>query len=162
MNYKKLYISVLTAVAALGTSSLTSCNEKTRDTFLNPENLAVTSFSLKADSDNPGLDSVYFSIDLKNGIIFNADSLRKGTAINKVVPSISFSNTPSEATIIMSGGTTREGEVDYKKNPTDSIDFTGDVLLRVAASEGEISMTYRIKVNVHKIETDSLFWDEII
>lgn len=128
---------------------------------MNPENLAVTSFSLSYDKNNPGLDSAYFSIDLEHGVIFNADSLRKGTAINKLVPKITFSNTVTEAVIIMSGGSTREGEVDYRENPTDSIDFTGDVKLRVRAARDEIGMTYTIKVNVHKIETDSLFWDEI-
>lgn len=140
---------------------MTSCNSKDSDSYLNPKNVAVTEFSLKSDLNNPGLDSVYFSIDLEHGIIFNADSLRKGTQIDKVIPLITFSNTPSEATIIMSGGTTREGEVNYKTNPTDSIDFTGDVLLRVKADDNEIEKTYRIKVNVHKIETDSLFWDNI-
>lgn len=148
-------------VASIGGLVLTSCNEKSDDTYLNPQNLAVTAFSLKADLKNPGLDSVYFSIDLQHGVIFNADSLRKGTPINKVIPQITFSNTPSEATIIMSGGTTREGEVDFKKNPTDSIDFTGDVFLRVKADKGSIGMTYRIKVNVHQVETDSLFWNEL-
>lgn len=141
--------------------ALSSCNEKSDSSYLNPQNLAVTEFSLKADLNNPGLDSVYFSIDLAHGVIFNADSLRKGTDVTKVIPLISFSNTPSEATIIMTGGKVREGEVDFKKNPTDSIDFSGNVQLRVKADDGEIGMTYTIKVNVHQVETDSIFWDEV-
>lgn len=150
------------ACTLIGIGSLTSCNsDESSFKYVNPVNLAVTGFSLTADSKNPGLDSVYFTIDLEHGVIFNADSLRKGTRVDKVIPKITFNNTPSEAVIIMSGGTTREGEVDYKTNPTDSIDFTGDVKLRVKADNNEIGMTYTLKVNVHKVETDSLFWDEI-
>lgn len=141
---------------------LSSCNKDTgSETYVSPVNLAVTAFSLSADLDNPGLDSVYFSIDLEHGIIFNADSLRKGTRIDKVVPQITFGFTPSEAVIAMSGGTTREGEVDFRTNPTDSIDFTGNVELRVKALDGTIGTTYKIKVNVHKMETDSLYWEEM-
>lgn len=141
--------------------ALMSCNEDRKtDIYENPVNLAVTAFSLKADSKNPGLDSAYFAIDLQHGIIFNADSLRKGTRIDKVVPNITFSGNVTEAVIVMMGGTTREGEVDFKSNPTDSIDFTGDVTLRVKADDNSIGTTYRLKVNVHKMPTDSIIWDE--
>lgn len=143
-------------------SLATSCNSKSdSETFSFPANLAVSSFSLAADYHNPGLDSAYFSIDLQHGVIFNADSLRKGTNVSKVVPKITFNSTVSEAIIVMSGGTTRQGEVDYQKNPTDSIDFTGDVTLRIQAADGSISTSYRIKVNVHKENPDTLIWNEL-
>lgn len=162
MNYRKFLSALTLTVAVLCIGSLGSCNKESNSSNYNiPANLAVKSFSLKADSKNPGLDSVYFSIDLEHAVIFNADSLRKGTSIDKIVPLITFENAVSEATIIMSGGTTREGEVDFRQNPTDSIDFTGDVWLRVKADNDEIGMTYRIKVNVHKMDADSLFWDNV-
>ena len=146
----------------VGSAMFSSCNKDSDSTVYNaPVNLAVTAFSLSEDSDNPGLDSVYFSIDLEHGVIFNADSLRKGTRIDKVVPKITFSSEISEAVIVMSGGTTREGEVDYRTNPTDSIDFTGNVTLRVKAADGLIGTTYRIKVNVHEMDPDTLMWDNI-
>lgn len=162
MNYKKITSCLILVLSVMGTVIMTSCNsDDSSFKYVNPVNLAVTSFSLTADSKNPGLDSVYFTIDLEHGVIFNADSLRKGIAINKVIPKISFNSNISEATIIMTGGTTREGEVNYRTNPTDSIDFTGDVKLRVKADNDEIGMTYTIKVNVHKLETDTLFWNEV-
>ncbi|MDE6393568.1 MAG: hypothetical protein K2L59_09930 [Muribaculaceae bacterium] len=149
------------AALLLGTAAVSSCNKETEsDLYQDPVNLAVTAFSLKADSDNPGLDSAYFAIDLQRGVIFNADSLRKGTKIEKVVAEITFSSTVSEAVIEMTGGTTREGEIDYKANPTDSIDFTGDVILRVKADDNSIGTSYRIKVNVHNTDSDSLYWDK--
>ena len=144
----------------IGTGAFSSCNKDSdSEVFQSPANLAVTAFNLKADTKNPGLDSAYFSIDLEHGVIFNADSLRKGTKIDKVVADITFSGTVSEAVIEMKGGTTREGEIDYKSNPTDSIDFTGEVTLRVKADNNSIGTSYRIKVNVHEMAMDSLYWD---
>lgn len=159
---KKLFHSFTGLFATLAcVSGLVSCNKKSdSESYLSAPNLAVTQFSLSADEKVPGLESAYFSIDLDNGLIFNADSLKKGTKIDKVVPKITFSSVVTEAVIEMKGGTTREGEVDFKKNPTDSIDFTGNVTLRIKADNGDISMTYRIKVNVHREEPDTLVWTD--
>lgn len=139
---------------------ISSCNEKSdSDLYLNPVNVAVTSFKIKTDAGTQELDSTFFTIDLEKGVIFNADSLRKGTDVSKLVASISFSNTVSEAKIIMEGGSTRTGEIDYKENPTDSIDFTGNVRLEVKADNNNIGTSYTIKVNVHTVDNDSLYWD---
>ena len=149
------------AALILGAAAMSSCNKETEsEIYQDPVSLAVTAFNLKADIDNPGLDSAYFAIDLQHGVIFNADSLRKGTKIDKVVADITFASTVSEAVIEMSGGTTREGEIDYKSNPSDSIDFTGNVVLRVKTDENSAGISYRIKVNVHNTDSDSLYWDK--
>lgn len=141
---------------------LTSCNSDDDSLEYNdPVNVAVTAFSLRYNSSNLGLDSAYFSIDLDHGVIFNADSLRKGTDISKVVANITFSTNVSSAVISMSGGSVRTGEIDYKENPSDSIDFTGNVTLTVKADNDRMSKTYRIKVNVHKENPDSLVWTDL-
>lgn len=158
---KRITHSLLWLTTLIGLVVTAACNEKSdSENFTYPANLTITEFSLSADARNPGLDSAYFSIDLQHGVIFNADSLRKGTKVNKVVPKITFGSTVSEAVIEMSGGTTREGEVDFQENPTDSIDFTGDVFLRLKTDDGNISARYRIKVNVHKENPDTLIWRE--
>lgn len=141
--------------------SLTSCNEdKESNLYLEPQNLAVSSFSLKSGVGSQELDSVFFSIDLERGLIFNADSLRKGTDISKVVANIRFRGAVSGAIIVMNGGKVREGEIDYRSNPNDSIDFTGNVTLNVKADDNKIATSYRIKVNVHNVDSDTLFWDK--
>lgn len=158
---KRIIFSLLWVATLLSLCITSGCNgHSDSENFIYPANLTITEFSLSADSKNPGLDSAYFSIDLRHGVIFNADSLRKGTKVDKVVPQITFGSAVSEAIIEMSGGTTREGEVDFQKNPTDSIDFTGDVFLRIKANDGDISARYRIKVNVHKENPDTLIWRE--
>lgn len=140
---------------------LSSCNAKEEN---EPEavtdSLAITAFTIRPNSKIlANLDSVFFSIDLKNGVIFNADSLPKGTNISKLGVNITFAQTPDYATIEMIGGSEREGTIDYKSNSSDTLDFTGNVALTIGI--GEISKTYRLKVNVHKTNPDALIWDNI-
>ena len=146
------------------TLSLASCNakeESTEDeTVITSESVAITSFSLSPDATvMPNLDSVFFSIDLEHGVVFNADSLPKGTRITKLRPVIKYPNTVTSAEIEMKGGTHREdGIVNYYKNPSDTIDFTGEVTLTLGADK-DITKTYRLKVNVHQEEPDTFYWD---
>ncbi|MDE6026589.1 MAG: hypothetical protein K2G23_00775 [Muribaculaceae bacterium] len=154
-------------MAAVMASGIASCNKKTEEPEDETEkivylpNVAVTSFKLKANKDvMPKLDSVFFSVDLDHGVIFNADSLPVGAKVNKLVPSISYSSAITSALIIMEGGTTRNDTVDYVKNPNDSIDFTGNVKLVLATADNEMKKTYTIKVNVHRQQPDSLEWNE--
>lgn len=140
---------------------LTSCNAKEEN---EPEavtdNLAITAFNIRPNSKIlANLDSVFFSIDLKNGVIFNADSLPKGTDISKLGVNITFAQTPDFATIEMTGGTQREGTADYKSNPSDTLDFSGKVMLTIGI--GEISKSYQLKINVHKTNPDALIWDNL-
>lgn len=156
MRYISPIKALLPAVCAI---LLIACNKKSDfETYQDQSTLAVTGFSLKIDHLNVGLDSAYFAIDLNQGVIYNPDSLKPGTPINKLVPVISYSNDVETATLTMTGGTTRQGDVDYKAHPTDSIDFTGNVTLTL--TRGIYSRTYRLKVNVHKEYADSLRWDE--
>lgn len=142
--------------------TLGACNsEKSDEPAYEPAlSVAVQSFSISPNAKvMTNLDSVFFSIDLAHGVIFNADSLPQGTKINKLVPKITFPSAVTKAEIEMTGGETRTGVVDYKKSPTDSIDFSGNVTLTLATEDGSLSKRYTIKVNVHKMVADSIMWD---
>ena len=157
-NIYRLLIA-LPAVAAL---TLSSCNSKEEDApaYEPAVSVAVTNFSISPNAKvMADLDSVFFSIDLDRGIIFNADSLPKWTAIDKLVPVITYPSTVEKAVINMTGGSTRTGSVDYTENPTDSIDFSGNVTLTLTADN--LERTYTIRVNVHKMVADSLMWDKV-
>lgn len=159
-TFRRFAGCLLAGVAMLAT---VSCNEKTEEVeiYLTPSNVAVTAFTLNNDDKvMENLDSVFFSIDLENGVIFNADSLPLGTKIDKLVTTIKYSSYVTKATIKMEDGKTRTGEVDYLTSPTDSIDFTGKVSLTLSTDDDQLSRTYRIKVNVHKEKTDSLVWGD--
>lgn len=150
----------LTMVAGL---TLGSCNEKekTEDvTYVLSSNVSVSAFNLKANADiMSNLDSVFFSIDLDRGVIYNADSLPKGTDISGLIPEITYADGVSVAEITQEGGK-RDGTINYLENPTDSVDFNANVVLKLTAANGETTRSYRIKVNVHKTVPDSLVWDE--
>lgn len=147
------------------TGAASSCNsdsETTEQVAVTVSTVAVKDFYLQADDEVlDDLDSVFFSIDLTRGVIFNADSLPKGTDITRLIPVITFTASMSKAEIVMSGGSEESETVNYLENPSDSIDFSRDVTLNVTAIDGVNSYSYRIKVNVHEQEPDSMMWDQM-
>lgn len=144
---------------------MASCNSdsstQTEEPAVTISTVAVKQFTLKADNKVlANLDSVFFSIDLNRGLIFNADSLPKGTNISRLIPVITFQTGVMEAKIVMKGGE-KTDTVNYITNSTDSIDFTRDVTLNVTAADGVNKYSYRLKVNVHEQKPDSLMWDRM-
>lgn len=139
-----------------------SCNHDDSDSYeptVISNNTAVTSFNLNADDEVlENLDSVFFSIDLKNRVIYNADSLPKGTKITGLTITASFATTTG-CKIDQKNATVRPDTVfDYTN--TDTIDFTGDVKLKLTAQDGT-EAEYLVKVNVHKVDADTLYWDQM-
>lgn len=142
---------------------LVACNKKSDD---NPQtgyifsSVAVRSFSLAADEKVlNNLDSVYFSVDLKNAKIYNADSLPVNTKINRLIVNISTVGS-SVAELTFRTGNDRDTTVNYLNNSTDSIDFSnGPVKFHIVSLDGSVSRDYEIKVNVHKMKPDSLYWN---
>ncbi len=155
---------ILPALLLLG--FISSCNEKSDSEsdliVVTPSTTAVSDFTLTANTAvHENLDSVFFSIDLNNGVIFNADSLPKGTYVRKLIPIITFANTMTQADLVYTDSLGTQQTVDYLETQTDSIDFTNDVLLNVTAADGESKFSYIIKVNVHKQVPDTLVWDNL-
>lgn len=145
----------------LGLTTLYSCGESNSFT---PEydysSVVVTSFKLKAnDSVLTKLDTVFFAIDLDKAVIFNPDSLPKGTKIDKLVIEPSFVSV-AEAKIVMPLKNGTDTIFDYTTSSTDSLDFSnGPVILRLTSLDYTVTRDYAIHVNVHTIEPDSLTWD---
>lgn len=123
--------------------------------------LAVNSFALTANSKVlANLDSVFFTIDLDNAVVYNADSLPKGTKINKLVADIGLP-TVSEATITFTGADGAVKTINYLVSKSDTIDFShNDVKLHLVDYNGVNTRDYALKVNVHTLVTDSLYWDK--
>lgn len=127
-----------------------------------PTSTLIRSFSLQEDdSVLADLDSVHFTIDLAQRVIYNADSLPKGTKINRLLASISVADYASCEVSIAAAETMSDTTFTYSSSSNDSIDFTGIVKLRVVAGDGTSEMTYRVKVNVHQMEADSLYWNKM-
>ncbi len=142
-----------------------SCNDKkeqAEEIAVTVSTVAIKSFNLKADSKVlSNLDSVFFSIDLNNGVIFNADSLPKGTKVTKLIPVITFMTTVSKAELKYTDTEGKEKTVNYLETTTDSVNFSSPVTLSVTAYDEKTEYTYRLKVNVHEQLPDSLMWSEM-
>lgn len=122
----------------------------------------MTSFRLQAnDSILANLDTVYFAIDINNAKVFNADSLPKGTEINKLQVMIGLPTVKS-AKLIVPGATAADkaDTINYIDNPNDTVDFSrGPVTLRVVSLDEKTTFDYELKVNVHNMVPDSLYWN---
>lgn len=155
---KNIILALLTTIATLG---IISCNTNTYegpiDTY---SNVAVTSFSLNEnDKILENLDSVYFSIDLPNALIYNADSLPYGTKTSKLTVSIVTAETCAKVELI---NLAINDTINYLENSTDSVDFSqGPIVLRVVSADLSNERKYSVNVNVHLTKPDSLSWGRL-
>lgn len=150
----------LGSAALLACAGFVACNSSTYENVEQTASAAVVrSFSVDApDSIMENIDSVFFSIDLVNCRIFNADSLPVGTDVTALTPRI----TTLEGASVMELTVTRAGKADtvfaYTGNDSETVDFTNPVKLRVVSPDGLTTRNYEISVNVHRMVADSLAW----
>lgn len=158
---KKIALLILGVVVV---SSIASCNSDSDYSYQSVQysSTIVTHFNLK-DNKNvlTSLDTVFFSIDLVNARIFNADSLPYGTKINKLPVSITTDRCRViELTMRLDNGS--DTTINYLTNSNDSINFAhGPVKLHVVSYDNQEQRDYLIEVNVHQIIPDSLYWDKM-
>ena len=159
MNRKYSLFIILAIVLA----AVSSCNSDPEETEIPAyTNTAITSFHINANSkvlDN--LDSVFFSIDLANARIFNADSMPYGTDVSHLVVNIGTSGCSAlELTVPREGK--EDTVINFLTNSTDSIDFSmGQAKIHVVSLDGTTSRDYDLRVNVHKMKPDSLYWNQL-
>lgn len=154
--------SLYIVLSMLAASLMISCNDDSGDPYVETlsSSTAVTAFSLVDDNDvMDNLDSVFFTIDLKNAEIYNADSLPMGTDVSRLRVSMTYA-AASSATFTVTGGTVTKDKT-FSYSDEDSIDFTGDVKFTIVSQDLTARRTYSIKVNVHKVEPDSLYWNRL-
>ena len=140
------------------TSLLFSCNgnDDVYDESVS-SSTAVTKFSLlENDKVMKNLDSVFFTIDLVRGKIYNANPLPVGTDVSKLCVSMTYSES-SSAMFQVTGGKIMQ-DTTFAYSDEDSIDFTGDVKFVIISQDLTAKQEYSIKVNVFDEEPDSLYW----
>ena len=142
--------------------SLAACNSSTYETAEQTASAAaVRSFSFaEDDSVMADLDSVFFSIDLIKGEIFNADSLPMGTKVTCLRPQITALETGSHIQLTGARYGVSDTTITYTASEADTLDFTNPVLLKVTSPDGLTSRTYTVKVNIHTVPGDSLYWGD--
>lgn len=128
---------------------------------VNNDGVAVTAFSLNRNSSVlNNLDSVYFTIDLNAARIFNADSLPYGTDVSALAVTMSTDQV-TEAEFTVTRNAKEDTVVNYLTSPNQKIDFSnGAVSLRLKSANGLKERVYEVKVNVHQVVTDSLYWSQ--
>ena len=102
---KKQRIYFFLCIATLFLSGI-SCNTTDDEdiSYTISESVRVSAFSLAAnDSVLAHLDTVFFTIDLIGGQIYNADSLPVGTDVSALIANISFDNV-AQAKVYMDYG----------------------------------------------------------
>ena len=89
-----------------------------------------------------------FVIDQNKGLIYNVDSLPKGTDITRVVAEIS-----ADGYVFIAA------ETDSIWEEGDSLDFTKPIQFKVMSMEGSYGRTYTAKVNVHQQDPNLMSWE---
>ena len=163
-NRNPLYLVLTIAVLLSSLSVLVSCNKDDKDEVYtystSTKTTLVTAFGLQANNEVlSGLDSVHFTVDFDRGLIYNADSLPKGTDISSLKVTVEFLNTVKSAVFSITGATEQaDTTINYSTSMTKSLDFTGNTKLTVTSYDETNVKEYEVKVLVHKVNPDSLVW----
>lgn len=163
----KIKFLPLIAVLFAATSIMTSCLDNDVEQITYTSETSITGFSLgtlninRMGKDKNGLDSPYvdtldcsnypFTIDQINRTITNKDSLPVGTHIDKVITSITYDAG-------MLAYKPKGSDNDTIWTSTDSIDFTEPVEFKVYAYSGVEGKPYKVTINVHQQEPDTISW----
>ena len=167
-NRTPLYLLLAMAVTLISLPALISCNNDDDDDdsvysySTSEQTTLITGFALQADADIlESLDSVHFTVDYDNGLIYNADSLPVGTDISALKVTVDFMNTVSSAIFTITGATEQaDTTIEYTSSMTKSLDFTGKTVLTVTSADKEHVKDYDVKVLVHKQNPDSMIWNK--
>lgn len=157
----QLYIFLLTTL--LG-ATLTGCNSDSTwgDDPQEYTGTAVKGFSLKANASVlNNLDSVYFSVDLINATIFNAQPMPQGTNVSSLAVTIA-TDVCSVAQFTFIDDNNESQTVDYLANADVKINFShGPVNFHIVSFDGSASRDYTVTINVATEKADSLYWDKV-
>lgn len=170
MLIKRYAYSLSLSLLCLSAFLCVSCLDKDENEFTLYDDTAITSFGISAAniykytkaSDNK-TDSMYvvsstevarypFCIDHVNGLIYNTDSLPKGTDATKLLCTYSTINNGIPYIV--------NEKTDSMRilSATDSTDFSFPRRVDVFSSDFTSRRTYTIKVNVHQEVADSFKW----
>ena len=94
-----------------------------------------------------------FTIDQENNIAYNVDSLPVGTDVTRVSTYISCDGI---AYLYVDSLDSFKSQVS-----TDSLDFTNPLRLRIVSTDKSYSREYQIRLNVHTIDPDQLYWNKL-
>lgn len=158
MQMKKIYLFITIAIVGLFSQSCVGDDVETDFTLI-LKDVALSSFRLGSnDKVMKDLDSVFFTIDLIKGKVYNADSLPLGSSLKKITLDMTF---VYPSLVVVYYGKDGKDSMDYMKHPTDTIDMSEGARMKVVSADGSAMKFYDLKINVHKLIPDSLQWDDM-
>lgn len=98
-----------------------------------------------------------FIIDQLNNMVYTKDSLPVGSDISKMPITITSAGAYATRLVKDSNG----NEVDTVWTSTDSLNLNNPVRIKIYASDEITTRIYTIKVNVHKVDPESLTWNRV-
>ncbi|MBO4369842.1 MAG: hypothetical protein J5808_00585 [Paludibacteraceae bacterium] len=134
---------IFATMAAAGLLLLSACESKYNDNT----DTRILRFTFGAAANAPGIESVSFTIDNDNNLIFNEDSAAYGSNLTRLYPSITYYEKPYSIAV--------DGEV---WNETDSLDFSYPRILTIVSGDGKNTDEYTVKVLKHKVDPDKFVW----
>ncbi len=113
----------------------------------------VNVYNLSFDTHDsiPGLENVFFTIDQKEGKIFNQDSLPYRSNVTQLHPVFTFYDSPSSWIV----------NDTLEWNAKDSLDFSQPVKFTLWSSDKSTKKDYWITVNVHQVNPDAIVWKQL-
>jgi len=138
----KRYLLLLTAALTI----LTGCETTTEQAI--SENTVVTYLRMMSYFDS-SVKSYTFTIDTVNNLIYNEDSLPFGTRVDSLAPMM----TPLFNTCMI------DDSINLYGHDTVYVNFTKEHVLTVTSSNDEKSRSYKIWVNVHTVNPDTIEWN---
>ena len=168
MTNKTLLYGVLAVMSAfISLTTLSSCHKSddkdTIETYsTSTQTTLVKAFGLQASNEVlTSLDSVFFTVDYDNGLIYNADSLPVGTDVSALKVTVSFYNTVNSAVFSITDAKKQsDTTINYTTAMSTALDFTGKTTLTVTSADKTQVKDYRVMVLVHKENPDSLKWSQ--
>ena len=160
-NLKPLYL-MLAVLLACTVGSCKKDKDDTTSTFVyttSRSSTLISSFTLNnTNIKSVNVSKVFFTIDPERGMIYNADSLPKGTDISKLKVELKFRSAVRSAVFYVVEQDMSITDHEYKNNTSDSLDFRNVVTLTVTSADGLNEKDYMIQVNVHEQEPDTIVW----
>jgi hypothetical protein len=132
----------------------------TTDTTVISTNAAFSSLTFASNDSLPNISTAAFTVQydplVGDSVIVNLDSIAYKTRIDsfKIIPTFAF-KTSSRATLFFTNGdsTVISG--------SDSVNFSLIDKVKNYATDGVTHKTYKIKVNVHKVQPELYIWNKV-
>lgn len=161
MNKYLLALPLIALMALLSTSCNSKSDDEQEGQNISYTSTVISSFSLVEDEEVlRNLNTVFFTIDLDNALIFNAQPLPKGTKVSSLGVTIGTGVLSAiNISYIDDNGATQT--IDYMADSSAKINFShGPATVTVTSGDGNHTRSYKITVNVYDVDADLLAWDD--